>query len=337
MSQFVLENMYEKPRYMGGTEMDTLRWGVEQQQKQAEAEAKQAELSRYRDMTPLELERVRLGNMGLEADLPGRHAESLKKGYEATKTGATLATDINKTNITNETEVLGQKVKATEHISQALGQAAGILSQLPPAVRHAKFLDMVSSQGLDPNDPKLGPMIQQLSRVDGERLPTALDGFRTHVIKQGQSYRQALDIAEMQKQSHLAGIKYQQDAMDARLDKEIEAGKFKKGNTVSFTMKFMSMPIDRQNAEIAQAMATGISPITGEKMTEDEQVGLTARFHQNKATMDAQLAAKVQPGVAAQTSGAGDISLMNKQPPTTPTLPGKQPALSVEDMRKALR
>jgi hypothetical protein len=277
--------------------------------KQQEINKQQQDYAKAMQMNPLDIQ-YRQGQVSEQgAKLPGEQATSRKLGTEADIAEAGKTGSIAATRAEQLSKISTAQVKQISDMGHAAGMLGTQLESTDPSRHDEVKRQFMSENNIHPNS-TIGQYILKNGPEKLQDTSKKISALRDEYIQ------------------HMATTKATTESQE-RLEKaRIEAGKYKKGTTVSYTMKFMSMPIDRQNAEIAAAMATGKSPISGEPMDDEEKASLTARFQQNKATLDAQIAARSAPGIVPQTSGTGGISLQNKPIPQTGSLGGApKPAL----------
>lgn len=122
-----------------------------------------------------------------------------------------------------------QKIKQNQAYSDILEKAGPMLEAVPPAARHAQLMNMVKSSGLDANDPEIQGFMQQMQNVPADKIPQVLAGISTKLGQQSRQYQQAIAVANIQKESHIAGAeeaakasRYATDQRAIQSDKRIK-------------------------------------------------------------------------------------------------------------------
>lgn len=255
-----------------------------------------AELERYKQMTPLELEKATLSNRKLST--------------ETVKGERTLESDVASSISKNDQEVLANKLKAIDSYSTALGSLSSNLETVPPAARHATMLQMVQGYGIDPQDPKLAPIMQTLSRVPADQLPQALLKFRQRVIQQGAAYQQAMDTARFNKEAQ-----ERMKGMELRAQKELEqmridAGKYKKVGKAVMSIE-EGLLSGKLTYEKAATMISGMAFMTEDEGERNKLLDIARKYEQAELTKR-----------AAGATGKVDVEAATGMPTQKP-----QPAL----------
>jgi len=146
-------------------------------------------------MNPLEVQKLRLGNQGLEAGLSGIGADSRRKVMEADTYGATQASNIAKTNSSNEYEVLNNNIKQNDALVDILGKGAESLKQLPPAARHAAAYQQLFKMG---GQGAVDAWKDKINSVSGEKLPDVIGALAQHSAMGSVGMRQELEKLRIQ-------------------------------------------------------------------------------------------------------------------------------------------
>jgi hypothetical protein len=95
-------------------------------------------------------------------------------------------------------------VKKTTAFSQLMGAASAQLVNIPPPARHAWLANFAQQNGIDANDPAVKSIWEQTSQIPADKLPQALDAFRTKIIQQGEAYRSHLDAVKEQGKTQIS-------------------------------------------------------------------------------------------------------------------------------------
>lgn len=91
-------------------------------------------------------------------------------------------------------------VKKTDAYSKLMGSAAAQLVNIPAPARHAWLANFAQQNGIDTKDPAVQSIWQQTAAIPPEKLPQALEAFRTKIIQQGEAYRSHIDGIKLQVQ-----------------------------------------------------------------------------------------------------------------------------------------
>lgn len=293
--------------------------GVTDYQTQLE---KQQALDLAAQKNPLLVQNQALINQGLEADLPGKQATSRKLGVEADTAEALKGSDITTKQSSNDLTLLGNKIKTAEAQHAQAVQAAAYIGDGPDA--EARKMELLRSGQISP-----GPLYDAISNTPAKQLKAKLQSASEAIARSKDDYIQK--IASV----HAKG------AEDRALEQQqYEHGKYNRGNVLSWSQKFETMPLDRQMVTLAGALQSGRSPISGEPMTQDEQQYFNTRYLQAKQILDAQNAARAQAanqGIAPTVGPQGDVTLSPRAPLPSTGLPTggntPPPQLSPQDQQ----
>jgi hypothetical protein len=281
-------------------------------------------------MNPLEVQNKQLTNRGLEAELPGKTADSRRKGMEADTYGATQASSIAKTNSTNEYDVLNNKVKQTDALVDILGKGAQALTKLPPAARHAAAYKQIFDMG---GQPALDEWQGKLENISGDKLPGAIDAMAQHQAMSSQGMRQELEKLRVQTASHekIAAGNNATQLQVAQLKKKEQA------SIESQILKQLTTGTDASKLATAEAVvATKVNPQTGEEYSPYVLAHAKHVAESLKGTMNAANAVKSQ-GLTPLKDESGAINIENKaaQVPSVGSKSGSK-ELTIAEKRAAL-
>lgn len=188
-----LETMFQNPvtaLWAGQREgMDNLNARAKLAMEQENIRKAQQAYSQNELTNPLEVQKLRLLNEGYAAENPGKAATSRRQGMEADTYAATQTGLINKTNSTNEYEVLNNKIKQNDALVDLLGKGAEALKEQLPIHRHAIVYDQIEQIA--------GPEVrkhweQRLNKVNGNQLPDAIGALAQHSAMGSVGMRQEL-------------------------------------------------------------------------------------------------------------------------------------------------
>lgn len=307
MSDFGMQQLFADSNYLGPTMQAAERWGIEQERKKADLAKLLQETEQSAALHPLKMEAERLGN-------EGKVAANRKTVTEASLGEATLPSTITKTISDNELAALTNKVKSYESSIGMLDQAVPMLNNVPPAARHAALITAAKQMGLNPNDPQMAPLMQSLAQVPGEQLPAALSQFKTRLIERSNSYKQAMDVAKLQRDSA------ERIAADNRVSQEkheqmrIDAGKYNKAGSKSFAEQLGKMKVKERIGTLQAALAQDDAKPEDDRFSPFERAGMEAMLKQDMETYNAELQARSVPGIVPQMSPSG-IQMSDKPIP----------------------
>jgi len=233
---------------------------------------------------------------------------------------------------------LENAAKQSDHLGNIMGQAATFLETVPaaPGARQAMLQQFFQSHGMDASNPQAAQMLQQLSQIPGDQLPQTLSKLRDGFIQKGADFQKAMATANVQKESHLEGIKMQTEqqarnqesqnkahlqgiSMQVQGQKDvtqmnIDAGKFNKGGGATASASLLKATPDKRLGAVKAILEAGINPDSKEPLTATERMFYENMYNQDVQTMNAQLAARQQQGVMPQVAPGGGIQLQNKAP-----------------------
>jgi hypothetical protein len=201
-----------------------------------------------------------------------------------------------------EKGALANKAAQLDVYTDALSRATANVSQVSgPGMRHTALLETLQGSGIDMNNPEVAGVLKRLQTVPDDKLPDVLTKLQDAMTTQSAKYKQALAVAETQKQSHLEGIKLQgQTARDvARIgaaSREAAAASKAKG-TQSIQEQVRS---GKMTAEKAAVALYGAAQFATDPM-EQQQLMDMARQYEQFAMNQRQAGLQGKPDVGAAT------------------------------------
>ena len=222
---------------------------------------------------------------------------------------------------------LEQKIKQNQAYSDILEKAGPMLEAVPPAARHAQLMNMVKSSGLDANDPEIQGFMQQMQNVPADKIPQVLSGINTKLSQQSRQYQQAIAVANIQKESHIAGAKEAAAASRYATDQRAAAAAAKAKGVSSIQELVRSGKMSAEKAAVALHGAAQFEtdPAEAQKLTQMaqqyEQFAMNQRNAQATGKVDvgamANLPTQTVPSAfggssapAAQTHSFADLQKM---------------------------
>jgi len=289
-----------------------------QQQRQRELMLKNAQSEK---INPLLVQHQGLQNQGLELGLSGITADSSLKATNAAKAAGTLATDISAGNSNNQTTIGANQVKQGLANGQLLAQAAATLEATPPVLRTQQLMGMLKQYGIDPQSPQVQGIV---SKIPPEQMPAALRKLGEQVARSGMTAAEynnkdihaATNQATIESANiHAGATRY---AADKGVEKAAAALQAKAGKAQTMEAQWAKSPPATRIGLAKVAIDTDTDPFTHEPLTPERKKYFQAAYAQDEATLNAQIAARVQAGIAAQVGPDGKVNLANK--PGAPTV-----------------
>jgi hypothetical protein len=251
-------------------------------------------------MNPLLEEMQRLNNQGASADLPGRHASSLIRGYEAARKGSSLPNDIAADEEASQTTRIKNQSAQRDEIGKLIGTWGATLQNVEPVSRKAHLASLMENSGI----PKqiLQPFLAAFEGVPQEKLPDALIGTSQKFMQMNPKYQQAMDVADRQVAGRLGaaetageyGLLRQESANAAAADRaRINAGKRASSDDM---LRKIKNPYDLYSALVDEATK---AEQRGDKKTAMEyEARAEAIYPQAKEALKARVAGKIDMGGA---------------------------------------
>jgi hypothetical protein len=208
------------------------------------------------------------------------------------------------------------KTAATKQgmFSDMLGKAGVQLQGVPPVQRFAALSQMAQQSGFDINNPAFSNIIQKAQSLDPNKLPEMLTGYSQQLAqlaaKNSTAYIQAMDVAK------LHGETSKEVARIGASSRENVVAAKGKGNTTQTNIVLKQSPAARSGS-VTGILNSGVNPDTKEPLTQHEKALYSAMLEQDISTVNAQLAARQQPGIMAQIQTDGTLKLVNKPMPGT--------------------
>lgn len=130
-----------------------------------------AEEQRKQQMAPLEMDKLRLGNEGLAAGLPGITADSKLKGLNAQFTEATNPAAIEGTTSKFANQVDEDKFKMINRFQDWTIKTGVSLEQTPPLLRKQALLERLQAAKMNPDNPMVKNFMTELNQMDPQMWP----------------------------------------------------------------------------------------------------------------------------------------------------------------------
>jgi len=207
------------------------------------------------------------------------------------------------------------KLDESEYHSKALADMIPRLESIPEAARHAAVIDMAHQAGIpmDQSD------VQHLQTLGTKDIVPYLKRAQEHAITQNRQYRQAMDVAEVQRKSHMAGIGAQIQGQKDLEQMRIDAGKYNRNKVATdVNSALLKVRNAQQAAELLETAYYTAEAANDMKMAEQyKQRALQAR---QRAAEDAANRAAGAPGTMGVSVPGGGIEIQNK-PPAAATAP----------------
>lgn len=215
------------------------------------------------------------------AELPGVQAKSRSEGINADIAGETKASTVGKTNSDNVLAVQGNKLKEMATRQQMANQ---IVSQI---IAQGPVAGEAYRRQLEAQNPEVARM---LGGIPTNQLQAAQAHANEWLNKQTAAYQQAMATAQMQKDSHLAGIGIQTRSNEKLEGMRIEAGKYeKKAAGKSMYQSYQAMSPDKRIGITSMALESGFNPFTQEPLTPQERTQFQALHDQDARTINGKL------------------------------------------------
>lgn len=177
----------------------------------------QAQEGRLSAREPLELDKLRLGNQGLEAGLPGIAATSKQKGLEAALTEATQPSAIDKANADNRDAILSRAY-------QRLGALTGEIDQLPDNEKMLRVNEAIDQMGLP--EGVATRMRSRIMRGGPAGMGKAIQSISEAMLRNNPAYAQAFDTTKLGKDADIAITNARIQSAERIAAADRSAGKF---------------------------------------------------------------------------------------------------------------
>lgn len=236
---------------------------------------------------------------------------------------------------------LEMKIKKNDIYTNVLNTAASQLEAIPPAARHAQLMNMIQGSGVNMNDPEVSGFMQQLQNVPGEKLTGVLGAVRDHLNTSSAEYRKAIDVANIQKESHIAGAKEAAAASRYSSDQRAAAQAAKNKGTTTIQEAFRSGKMTAEKAAVALYGAAQFEADPAEAQRLTDMAKQYEQFAMNQR--NAQAGGKVDVGAASGlptqtiTPALGGAPAPAAQPHAMADLQKMYPGVSDAQLKQAYK
>lgn len=148
-----------------------------------------------------------LQNQGLEAEIPGKQAQSKKLGIDATTAEATQESDIAAKKAKNDKEIADADFEKMKNGQEMLMRMGAQLESVPPMFRKQALADFMQQSGMNPNAKHL----QALLAVDPTKMPAMAASLAQRLGDQMMAMNPAARASIQSAQIHANASKYTAD------------------------------------------------------------------------------------------------------------------------------
>lgn len=220
----------------------------------------------------------------------------------------------------NDVSKLKAAADRADYRSELVGRMIPLVENAPPAARLALMKQYAEENGLPMDESHL----QHFAKIPADKLPEYLRTQRDNDIKNSEKYRQAWDVAEMQRKS-AEKIASGHDAATLKAAQTRADVSTNKGQMSMATLTKLSP--DKRYGVLAAALASNKNPVTDADMSPEERSQWQSMADSDLAVLNANYSSRQQQGVTVQIDPVTKKPILaNKTPPTLGNAPAAVPA-----------